>query len=122
MVNSTTTILLDTLISGGYAVAGATLAIVIFGEIIPQAICSRHGLKVGSQTILLTRFFMLLTLPISFPLSKLLDIVLGKNFLYSSYKNTIPCEYCLLMSIKYRSISTKIFSIELSINIHREIL
>ncbi|CAF1141906.1 unnamed protein product [Rotaria sordida] len=80
LVNSTTTILLDTLISGGLAVAAATLAIVIFGEIIPQAICSRHGLKVGSKTILLTQFFMILTLPISFPLSKLLDIILGNIF------------------------------------------
>ncbi|CAF5128557.1 unnamed protein product, partial [Rotaria socialis] len=70
------TILLDTLISGGLAVASATLAIVIFGEIIPQAICSRHGLKVGSQTILLTQLFMILTLPISFPLSRLLDFIL----------------------------------------------
>ncbi|CAF0745015.1 unnamed protein product [Adineta steineri] len=79
LVNSTTTILLDTLISGALAVACATLAIVIFGEIIPQAICSRHGLKVGSQTILLTKFFMFLTFPIAKPLSKLLDIILGEE-------------------------------------------
>lgn len=79
LVNSTTTILLDTLISGGLAVAGATLAIVIFGEIIPQAICSRHGLEVGSRTIFLTRMFMIATFVVAFPLSKLLDIVLGKK-------------------------------------------
>jgi metal transporter CNNM len=92
LVNSTTTILLDTLISGGFAVAGATLAIVIFGEIIPQAICSRHGLRVGARTIFLTKFFMILTFPIAFPLSKVLDIILGKiffmnfdyNYLFSS--------------------------------------
>lgn len=79
LVNSTATILLDTLISGALAVVGATLAIVIFGEIIPQAVCSRHGLKVGSQTILLTRFFMFTTSPIAFPLSKLLDVILGEE-------------------------------------------
>ncbi|CAF1462085.1 unnamed protein product [Adineta steineri] len=79
LVNSTATILLDSLISGVIAVAGATLAIVIFGEIIPQAICSRHGLRVGAKTILLTKFFMLMTLPIAFPLSKLLDIILGEE-------------------------------------------
>jgi metal transporter CNNM len=79
LVNSTTTILLDTLISGGLAVASATLAIVIFGEIIPQAICSRHGLEVGSRTIVLTRLFMIATCPIAFPLSKLLDIILGER-------------------------------------------
>jgi metal transporter CNNM len=87
LVNSTTTLLLDTLISGGLAVAGATLAIVIFGEIIPQAICSRHGLKVGSQTILLTKIFMALTFVVSFPLSKLLDYVLGKNIFKVFFMN-----------------------------------
>lgn len=79
LVNSTTTILLDTLISGIAAVAGATLAIVIFGEIIPQAICSRHGLKVGAKTIFLTYIFMIITSPIAFPLSKILDYILGKK-------------------------------------------
>lgn len=79
LVNSTTTILLDTLIHGIAAVAGATFAIVIFGEIIPQAICSRHGLKVGAKTIILTYIFMILTSPIAFPLSKILDFVLGKK-------------------------------------------
>jgi metal transporter CNNM len=79
LVNSTTTILLETLISGALAVASATLAIVIFGEILPQAVCSRHGLRVGSKTILLTKFFMIMTFPVSFPLSKLLDFILGKE-------------------------------------------
>jgi metal transporter CNNM len=79
LVNSITTILLDTLIHGILAVAGSTLAIVIFGEILPQAVCSRHGLQIGSKTIILTRFFMIITSPIAFPLSKLLDLILGKN-------------------------------------------
>ena len=59
------------------AVIFSTLGIVIFGEIIPQAICSRHGLMVGAHTIMLTKFFMFLTSPLSFPLSKILDCVLG---------------------------------------------
>jgi metal transporter CNNM len=79
LVNNTLTILLDTLTGGGglVAVIGATLGIVVFGEIIPQAICSRHGLAVGARTIWLTKFFMLITAPLSFPISKILDCVLG---------------------------------------------
>ena len=79
LVNNTLTIFLDTLTGGGgtIAIIFSTLGIVIFGEIIPQALCSRHGLMVGAHTIFLTKFFMLLTSPLSFPLSKILDCVLG---------------------------------------------
>jgi len=79
LVNNSLTILLDSLLDGGGAIAVvfATLAIVIFGEIIPQAICSRHGLAAGAYTIWLTKFFMFLTSPLAFPLSKLLDCCLG---------------------------------------------
>ena len=78
-VNSTFTILLDDLSDGAIAVAVSTITIVIFGEIIPQAICSRHGLLIGAYTIWLTYFFMIVTLPISLPLSLILDCILGKE-------------------------------------------
>ena len=79
LVNSTFTILLEELISGLYAIIGSTLAIVIFGEIIPQAICSRYGLFIGANTIWLTYVFMVLTFPLSFPISLILNLILGKE-------------------------------------------
>ncbi|KAM6178885.1 metal transporter CNNM4 [Rhynchocyon petersi] len=80
LVNTSLTILLDGLIGSGLmAVASSTVGIVIFGEIVPQALCSRHGLAVGANTISLTKFFMLLTFPLSFPISKLLDFILGQE-------------------------------------------
>ncbi|XP_042589071.1 metal transporter CNNM4-like isoform X1 [Cyprinus carpio] len=80
LVNTTLTILLDDLIGSGLgAVVASTVGIVIFGEIVPQALCSRHGLAVGANTIMLTKFFMLLTFPLSFPVSKLLDCILGQE-------------------------------------------
>ncbi|XP_051972175.1 metal transporter CNNM4-like isoform X2 [Xyrauchen texanus] len=80
LVNTTLTILLDDLIGSGLgAVVASTVGIVIFGEIVPQALCSRHGLAVGANTIVLTKFFMMLTFPLSFPISKLLDCVLGQE-------------------------------------------
>ncbi|NXN85861.1 CNNM2 protein, partial [Bombycilla garrulus] len=80
LVNTTLTILLDDLIGSGIgAVVASTIGIVIFGEIVPQALCSRHGLAVGANTIVVTKFFMLVTFPLSYPISKLLDCVLGQE-------------------------------------------
>lgn len=44
-----------------------------------QAICSRHGLCIGAKTIYLTKITMILTFPLSYPISKLLDLVLGEE-------------------------------------------
>ncbi|XP_049318218.1 unextended protein [Bactrocera dorsalis] len=79
LVNSTFTILLDGLTSGLFAVIVSTLAIVIFGEITPQAVCSRHGLAIGAKTIGITKVVMVLTFPMSYPISKMLDWALGEE-------------------------------------------
>uniref|UniRef100_A0A8D8YKD0 Metal transporter CNNM2 n=1 Tax=Cacopsylla melanoneura TaxID=428564 RepID=A0A8D8YKD0_9HEMI len=79
MVNSSFTILLDDITSGLVAIIGSTLAIVIFGEISPQAICSRHGLMIGAKTIMVTKIVMVLTFPLAYPISKILDWVLGEE-------------------------------------------
>lgn len=79
LVNSTLTIFMDNLTSGVFAIIVSTLSIVIFGEIIPQALCSRHGLAVGARTIYVTYIFMIITLPLSLPISWLLDYILGEE-------------------------------------------
>ncbi|KAK2513085.1 Cnnm4 [Columba guinea] len=80
LVNTTLTIFLDDLIGSGIgAVVASTIGIVIFGEIVPQALCSRHGLAVGANTIVITKFFMMVTFPLSYPISKLLDCILGQE-------------------------------------------
>ncbi|CAF0950668.1 unnamed protein product, partial [Brachionus calyciflorus] len=79
MVNSISTLLLGDMLSGIYAALGSTILIVVFGEIIPQSACSKHGLAVGAHTRYITYVFMLLTSPLSLPLSFILDKVLGKE-------------------------------------------
>ncbi|KAH8400558.1 hypothetical protein KR222_006666, partial [Zaprionus bogoriensis] len=79
LVNSTFTILLDGLTSGLFAVIFSTLAIVLFGEITPQAVCSRHGLAIGAKTIMITKTVMAITAPLSYPISRILDAILGEE-------------------------------------------
>lgn len=79
LVNSTNAILMGSITSGLVAVIVTTMLIVIFGEITPQAICSRHGLAVGAKTIFIMKFFMAVTSPLSYPISKVLDYILGEE-------------------------------------------
>ena len=51
LVNEAMPIVLDDLLIGGWqAIMVSTALIVFFGEIIPQAICSRYGLAIGAHT------------------------------------------------------------------------
>ena len=49
------------------------------GEIIPQAVCTRYGLAVGAYSAWFVQALMVLTSPLSYPLSRLLDWVLGSD-------------------------------------------
>ncbi len=79
LVNSVSTLILGDMVSGLYAAIGSTFLIVTFGEIVPQAICSKYGLAIGASTSNLMRLIMLMTCPLSYPISKLLDFVLGRE-------------------------------------------
>eukprot|EP00818_Percolomonas_sp_WS_P003268 CAMPEP_0117449788 /NCGR_PEP_ID=MMETSP0759-20121206/8124_1 /TAXON_ID=63605 /ORGANISM="Percolomonas cosmopolitus, Strain WS" /LENGTH=794 /DNA_ID=CAMNT_0005242271 /DNA_START=145 /DNA_END=2529 /DNA_ORIENTATION=- len=78
-VNSLFSILTADLTSGlvGFLVSSAL--IVIFGEIAPQATCSRYALPIGYYTLPIVMVFMFILFPIAFPLSLVLDIVLGQE-------------------------------------------
>jgi len=78
-VNALLSILLANFTSGAVGFLLSTLIIVTFGEITPQALCSRHGLMVGYYTVWVVWGFLIVLLPLSYPISKVLDLALGRE-------------------------------------------
>jgi metal transporter CNNM len=72
-------ILVGDLIHGFWAGVVATSALFIIGEILPQAAVSRFALSFGARTAPLVRFIMIIFSPICYPISWLLNKILGKE-------------------------------------------
>lgn len=79
IVNNGLSILLADLTSGVVGLIVSVVAVLIFGEITPQAVCSRHALFVGSHTIYVVKFFRILFFPVCYPLSMILNYFLGRD-------------------------------------------
>jgi metal transporter CNNM len=86
-VVSATSLVLENALNpkGDHAVTGVaaglmtTLLIVIFGEILPQALFSRHALAYTSRLTRVLWFMIIVTYPVSKPLQFLLDKLLGNE-------------------------------------------
>ncbi|XP_072957465.1 DUF21 domain-containing protein At2g14520-like [Typha angustifolia] len=72
-------IFLDALLPAWGAILISVTLILAFGEIIPQAVCSRYGLSVGAKLAGVVRVLLLVFFPVAYPISKLLDRLLGKG-------------------------------------------
>ncbi|EOX94823.1 CBS domain-containing protein with a domain of Uncharacterized protein function isoform 2, partial [Theobroma cacao] len=68
---------LDKIFHPFVAVLLSVTFVLAFGEIIPQAICSRYGLSVGANFVWLVRILMIICYPIAYPIGKVLDAVIG---------------------------------------------
>lgn len=78
-VNSTVAIFLGNIASGIIAGVVSTGLIVIFGEIIPQAVFARHAMEFGSRTAWLVKIIIVFFLPICWPIAWVLDKALGEE-------------------------------------------
>jgi metal transporter CNNM len=78
-VNAGISILMADMTSGLVGFLVSTVAIVIFGEIIPQATCSRYPLAIGAFTVPFMKVLMVLMWPLTAPVSKALDCMLGSE-------------------------------------------
>lgn len=79
MVNSLLAIFLSDIAGGGIALVSSTALIVIFGEIVPQSVCSRHGVSAGAYLSWLLWIALIVTFIISYPIAAILDKVLGEE-------------------------------------------
>ncbi|XP_043912766.1 metal transporter CNNM1 [Protopterus annectens] len=80
LVNVTLAVWLSEIFGGSWvAILICTACIFILAEIIPYSLCSRHGLAIASKTIWVTRFFMAISSPLSYPISKILDGILHQE-------------------------------------------
>lgn len=70
-------VFLDHILGPVGAIVISTTAVLAFGEIIPQAICTRYGLAIGANTYWFVWGLMALLSPIAWPISLLLDCILG---------------------------------------------
>ena len=78
-VNALLSILMADMTSGLVGFLSSTVLIVIFGEIIPQASCSRHALLIGYYSLPVVKSFILLFYIMAYPMGYILDKVLGED-------------------------------------------
>ena len=78
-VNALLSIFLSGVTSGLIGFCVSTALIVVFGEILPQAICSRHALKIGELALPIVNVIMVVLAPVSVPLKTVLDKLLGDS-------------------------------------------
>jgi len=70
-------IFLDRLVGPVFAIVLSVTLVLLFGEIIPQAICTRFGLAIGAIFSPIVWLLIVIFFPIGYPLGKLLDCLLG---------------------------------------------
>lgn len=78
-VNAILSVYLSTIASGFVAALSATTLIFLFGEIIPQAVLSRHAMRFGSFAAPGVKVLMFLLTPITLPIAWSLDKLLGEE-------------------------------------------
>jgi len=94
-------------LAGIVGLIASTALIVIFGEIIPQALCSRYALKIGAATVPLVRIIIVIMYVVAKPISMALDYALGEELgkLYSEVEfNSLIEQHAAIISEPRRQI------------------
>lgn len=76
-INSAISVFLSSITTGLIAGVSSTLLIVIFGEIAPQALFSRHALEYGAKSIWIVKSLRFIAYPLAKPVSMFIDWLFG---------------------------------------------
>ena len=80
-------IFLEMMVPGWVAIIFSIIVLLIFGEVLPQAICTGpNQLKIAYNTVPIVKALMVIFFPICYPIAKLLDCLLGTHS-KNRYKN-----------------------------------
>eukprot|EP00898_Chlorokybus_atmophyticus_P008551 jgi/Chlat1/8698/Chrsp88S08081 len=60
-------LVLDRIVDPVTAVVLSVTLVLVFGEVLPQAVCSRHGMAIGAKSAWLVRVLMLVCYPVAYP-------------------------------------------------------
>jgi metal transporter CNNM len=72
-------LVLDRIVSPAVALVLSVTAVLVFAEVVPQALCTRWGLSIGAHMAWLVWSLMFILFPISYPIAKLLDWLIGHD-------------------------------------------
>jgi len=72
-------LVIDRMANPVVAIILSMTVLLIMGEIVPQAICKSHALEIGAACTPLVRVLIFVCCPISWPIAKLLDYLLGEG-------------------------------------------
>ena len=73
-------IFLDSIVPAAIAIVISVTAVLFFGEIIPQAVCTGpNQIRIAAAVSPVTLTLMYASCPLSYPISLLLDVLLGKH-------------------------------------------
>ncbi|KAI0050149.1 DUF21-domain-containing protein [Auriscalpium vulgare] len=80
ITNETLPVISDPILGGGVqSVIVSTVLIVIFAEIIPQSVCTRHGLYIGAKMAPVVHVMLYTIGIVAWPVAKLLEWTLGPH-------------------------------------------
>ncbi|XP_032226027.2 DUF21 domain-containing protein At4g33700 isoform X2 [Nematostella vectensis] len=72
-------IFMDRISSPVIAICVSVTAVLFFGEVVPQALCTRYGLAIGACMAPFVKILIILLFIVAWPISKLLDCLLGNE-------------------------------------------